>query len=369
MTDMRLQPVRFSELAGWDGDDHSAALAAFMISAPAVVAGQVRRGGRCDPRQADAFLHACRFVTRWDGQRVSRSEARGFFERFFVPNRISHDRPHGLLTGYYEPIVEGSRMQADRFQTPLYRRPSDLENVVAETERGQAAIQLSHMRRTSSGLVPFATRAEIDAGALSGLGLEVMWLADPVDAFFAQVQGSVRVKLPDGTSAGLTYDGKNGHPYTSIGRILIDRGEVSAAEMSMQRLGAWLRADRARGRAMMQHNASFVFFREVEGENASSALGGPLSPGRSLAIDTEFHALGLPVFVDAPGLLHWGRRRPFRRLMIAQDVGSAIRGPERGDIYFGSGEIAAQRAGITKHRASMFVLMPRVERARRGRFR
>jgi len=369
MTDMRLRPVRFLELAGWHDDDHSAALASFMASVPAVLAGQTVRGGRCDPAHDAALLDACRFASRWLGRRVSRDRARSFFERFFVPHRILHDRLHGLLTGYYEPIVEGSRTRDDRFKVPLYRRPEDLANVVAETERAREGLSFTHMRRTANGLVPFATRAEIEAGALSGLGLEIIWLADPVEAFFAQVQGSVRVKLPDGTSVGLTYDGKNGHPYTSIGRIVIDQGEMTAADMSMARLGAWLRANDARGRTTMQHNASFVFFREVEGQSASGALGCPLSPGRSLAVDTGYHALGLPVFVDAPGLLHWGRRLPFRRLMIAQDVGSAIRGAERGDIYFGTGAIAEQRAGVTKHRANMFMLLPRLERSKRWRSR
>ena len=288
-----------------------------------------------------------------------------FFERFFIPHRILSDQPDGLLTGYYEPIVNGSRAQEGRFTVPLYRRPPDLENVVEETERGRADVHYTHMLRASDGLRPCPTRAEIDEGALSGHGLEIMWLADPVDAFFAQVQGSIRVRLPDGALIGMTYDGKNGHPYTSIGRILIDRGEIPAAEMTMGRLGDWLRADEARGRKMMQHNASFAFFREVEGVSALSALGCALSPGRSIAVDTTFHALGLPVFVDSPGLLHWGQRRPFRRLMIAQDVGSAIRGAVRGDIYFGSGDVAERKAGVTKHRGNMFVLMPRVERSKR----
>jgi membrane-bound lytic murein transglycosylase A len=365
MSDMRLQPVRFRELVGWGDDDHSAAFSAFQTSAGAVIADLIARGGICNAAQDVALSEACREAIRRGPGRVSRSEARGFFERFFEPLRIVHDRPQGLLTGYYEPVVYGSRVRAGRFHVPLYRRPPDLENMVAETERGRAGVRYTHMRRTVEGLEPFPMRAEIDAGALSGRGLEIMWLADPVDAFFAQVQGSLRVRLPDGTTAGLTYDGKNGYPYTSIGRILIERGEIAAADMSMGRLGEWLRADAARGREMMQNNASFAFFREADGASALSALGCVLTAGRSLAVDTGHHALGLPVFVDAPGLMHWGQRRPFRRLMIAQDVGSAIRGAERGDIYFGSGGVAEQRAGITKHRGNLFVLMPRVERSKR----
>lgn len=367
MSDVRLQPVRFGELAGWNDDDHAAAFQAFQASAMPVIAGSIARGGRLDETQSEALLDACRQGLARAERGFSRREARGFFEHYFVPHRIVHAGPHGLLTGYYEPVVDGSRVRQGRFTAPLYRRPPDLENVVAETERSRAGVPYTQMRRTTQGLEPFPARAEIDAGVLSGQGLEIMWLADPVDAFFAQVQGSLRVRLPDGTLVGLTYDGKNGHPYTSIGRILIERGEIPSAEMSMARLAGWLRDDKARGRKTMQANASFAFFREVEGGGALSALGSALSAGRSLAVDTAYHALGLPVFVSAPGLLHGGQRRPFRRLMIAQDVGSAIRGPERGDIYFGSGDSAERRAGVTKHRGNMFVLLPRVGRSRRGR--
>ena len=231
-----------------------------------------------------------------------------------------------------------------------------------EEARAAAGIAYTHMRRTSAGLVPYPTRTEIEAGALAGQGLDVVWLADPVEVFFAQVQGSARIRLPDGRRLGLAYDGKNGHPYTSIGRVLIDRGAMTVDEMSMAALGRFLRADPERGREVMQHNASYVFFRAMAGDEeqvAQGALGVPLTTGRSLAVDTAFHRLGSPIFVDAPALRHGGQRRPFRRLMVAQDVGSAIRGAERGDIYFGSGDIAAARAGITKPPGRFFVLLPR----------
>ncbi len=276
-----------------------------------------------------------------------------------MPHAVEHSAPRGLLTGYFEPIVDGSRTPDHRFRVPLHRRPPDLVNVVAESERADPGVAYTHMRQTANGLVPYPTRAEIDAGALEGQSLELIWLADPVDAFFAQVQGSLRVRLPDGTLVGLTYDGKNGHPYTSIGRILIDRGEIEPAAMSLERLGTWARSDEARGRKLMQHNASYVFFRETDDASAQGVLGTPLLPGRSLAVDTAHVALGLPVFVDAPSLRHWGRRAPFRRLMVAHDVGSAIRGPERGDIYFGAGTLAGKRAGITKHPVDFYVLLPR----------
>jgi membrane-bound lytic murein transglycosylase A len=348
-----LLPVSFRDLPGWAGDDHGAAFAAFQRSCPPVVAS--------DRDKRSALAAVCRQALARAGRRISNAEARGFFEHFFAPHTVSHAAPGGLLTGYYEPHVRGSRTPTARFRVPIYKRPPDLENVVSESRRGATGAALTHMRRTASGLEPYPTRAEIEAGALAGKGLELVWLPDPVDAFFTQVQGSARILLPDGNRIAISYDGKNGHPYTSIGRVLIDRGAISAEAMSMQTLGAWLRADEARGKEVMHHNASFAFFRELTADEggAQGAIGVPLTPGRSLAVDTSVHALGTPVYVDAPRLRHWGARKPFRRLMIAQDVGSAIRGPERGDIYFGSGELAGARAGITKHPGRFFVLLPR----------
>lgn len=353
-----LAPATFRDVAGWTTDDHRAAFVAFLRSCPSVVAR--------DGDKRSALAEVCRRALARDRWRIGSSEARRFFEHFFTPHAVSHAGPAGLLTGYYEPHILGSRIRSARFRVPIYRRPSDLVNVVAESQRGAAGVALTHMRRTSNGLEPYPTRAEIEAGALAGRGLELVWVADPVDAFFAQVQGSARILLPDGTRMAISYDGKNGHPYTSIGRVLIERGAIPAEAMSMQTLGAWLRGDEARGRELMQHNASFAFFREMapsEG-GAQGALGVPLTPGRSLAVDASVHALGTPIWVDSTRLRHWGHRKPFRRLMVAQDVGSAIRGPERGDIYFGSGKLAGERAGITKHPGRFLVLLPRGEGVR-----
>jgi membrane-bound lytic murein transglycosylase A len=218
------------------------------------------------------------------------------------------------------------------------------------------------MRKTTKGLEPFATRAEIEQGALKGHGLELMYLEDPVDAFFMQVQGSGRIKLRDGATVRLNYDGKNGYPYTSIGRYLVDKGFFTAEEITLQRLRAFLRADPHRGREVMWQNKSFVFFRELDPAIAADGpLGAqsvPLTPGRSLAVDVGVHTLGLPVYVVAPSLAHGERGGAFNRLMVAQDVGSAIKGPERGDIFFGSGAAAGKLAGTTRHPGNLFVLLP-----------
>lgn len=353
-------PVAFGDLPGWADDDHLAALKAFVASCPKV--GQrARSNGRPDRRQIPAELVAACEAALALPPKLKRAEARAFFERHFRPHRVVHSGPKGLFTGYYEPLLEGSRTRTGRFQTPLLKRPADLVNIVDETQRGTVGQGLTHARQTKAGLVPFATRAEIDGGALEGQGLELIWLADPVDLFFLQIQGSGRVKLTDGTTVRVHYDGKNGHPYSSIGRYLIDKGLLAADKVSMGALGRWLRADPARGRLVMQHNKSYVFFREMA-DSAAGPLGAlevALHSGRSLAVDPSTHILGSPIYISVPTLTHALKGKPYNRLMVAHDVGSAIKGPERGDIFFGSGDAAGKVAGVTKHPGSFFVLVAR----------
>jgi membrane-bound lytic murein transglycosylase A len=180
--------------------------------------------------------------------------------------------------------------------------------------------------------------------------------------FFLQIQGSGRVKLTDGSVVRVHYDGKNGHPYSSIGRYLMEKGLLAADKVSMGALKQWLKADPERGKKVMWQNASYVFFRELKGaEQAKGPLGAmqaPLTPGRSLAVDPGHHALGMPIYVSAAGMKHVNKAGVFNRLMVAQDVGSAIKGPERGDIYFGSGDAAGRLAGVTKHAGKFIVLLP-----------
>jgi membrane-bound lytic murein transglycosylase A len=348
--------VAFSELPGWADDDHHAALKAFQASCPRTIAGKGSAAKSGDtsfpPLQA-----ACKAALALP-PKVTAAQARAFFERHFQPHRVVHDAMEGLFTGYYEPILEGSRTKDARFQTPLLKRPPDLVTVIPET-RGAAAGSLTHARQTAAGLVPFATRAEIEAGALAGQGLELLYLADPVDKFFLQVQGSGRVRLQDGTFVRVQYDGKNGHPYTSIGRYLIDQGLLAADKVSLGAISRWLKADVERARMVMNQNASYVFFREMPAtaEGPLGAIEVPLIGGRSLAIDPGLHRLGSPIYVSVPTLKPPGEPRGFNRLMVAHDVGSAIRGPERGDIYFGSGKDAERAASGVRHPGNLFVLL------------
>ncbi len=338
---LSLKPVSFAEIDGWAEDDQAAAFAALLKSC--------RKRSASDP--------ACKQALGL-GERVGRKVARAFFERHYVPYRID-EVPPGLVTGYYEPEVNGSRLRTDKFQVPVYGRPDDLVQVKPDLLRAFYNDSRSVMRKDGERLVPYYTRAEIEAGALKGRGLELLYLDDPVELFFMQVQGSGRVRLTDGSWVRLGYAAKNGHTYTSIGKRLVARGEKPPQALTMDGLKSWLWADPARGRALMQENESYVFFRELPkteaGDGPVGAQGVPLTPGRSLAVDAAFHALGTPIFVAAPDLVVGGT--PFRRLMIAQDVGSAIRGPQRGDIFFGTGDAAGAIAGTTKETARFYVLL------------
>jgi membrane-bound lytic murein transglycosylase A len=340
---IRLKPISFAEIEGWAADDQSAALPALVKSC----------------RRRAAANSACKDVLAL-GDKVDREAARRFFETHYIPYRVEEEHP-GLVTGYYEPEVNGSRERTGKFQVPVYGRPDDLVQVTPDLLRAFYNDGLSVMRRNGEELVPYYTRAEIESGALSGRGLELLYLDDPVELFFMQIQGSGRVRLTDGSWVRLGYAAKNGHPYTSIGKRLAERSD-RPKDLTMEGLKSWLRADPARGRALMQENKSYVFFRELPqaeaGDGPIGAQGVPLTPGRSLAVDAAYHKLGSPVFVTAPDL-KGEDGKPFRRLMIAQDVGSAIRGPERGDIFFGTGDAAGAIAGTTHEKARFFILLPK----------
>ncbi|MEM8644538.1 MAG: MltA domain-containing protein [Pseudomonadota bacterium] len=320
----------FADLDGWSEDDHAAALRAL---------------GNSPPRHAEAFARE--------------ADARAFFENAFDAFALDTETP-GFVTGYYEPVIRGSRTRSTQFSIPIYGRPDDLVTTIGETERAAHNDHITGFRQTADGPVPYYTRAEIDDGVLNGLGLELLFTDDAVDLFFMHVQGSGLVHLDDGTSVRLTYAGKNGHPYTSIARVLIDRGELDPDNVDMNSVKAWLRVDRARGRELLHQNQSYIFFAQLAQHESAlgpqGAEGVPLTPGRSLAVDPAFIPLGSTVFVTVPGLED-PNGRPFRRLMIAQDVGSAIRGPQRGDIFFGTGETAGTQAGRTRHAAKFHVLM------------
>jgi membrane-bound lytic murein transglycosylase A len=285
----------------------------------------------------------------------ARDAAREFFERHFEACRILVEP--GLLTSYFEPVLEGSRQPSPAFPIPVYRRPDDLEPLPdghCLRERGLTAGQ-----RAGEDFRPYFTRAEIEAGAIAGRGLELLYVSDPIMAFVMHVQGSGAVNLAEGGVVRLSFDGKNGHPYTSVGKLMIERGALSLEEASLERVMDWLRRHPGQSGALLAENKSYIFFKELEeGADApQGSLGCPLFPGRSLAVDPRYHALGLPIWVSAPQLNYEGQA--FRRLMVAQDTGSAISGPQRGDLFAGSGVEAGAIAGRVRQSCEFIVLRPR----------
>jgi membrane-bound lytic murein transglycosylase A len=349
----------FSDLPGWSADDPSAALPALLKSCavllkgaddqPVGIAGQVR-DWRAPCAEAAGLKPG------------DAAEARAFFERGFVPYRAANNsRTEGLFTGYYEAELHGALTPDARFKVPLYRRPPDLVSV----DLGQFRPELKGQRiagKVAGGkLLPYAARREIEDGVLSGRGLELAWVDDPVDAFFLAIQGSGRVILPDGQMLRVGYDGENGRPYVAIGRVLADEG-VPADQITMPYLRQWIADHGPDGLALMDKNPSYIFFRELTGEGPLGAQGVALTPGRSAAVDRAFVPLGLPLWVDTSDPVEPSGR--LRRLLVAQDVGGAIRGPVRADLFFGYGPAAAQHAGLMKGRGTVWLLLPAAAAAR-----
>ena len=319
-----LEDARFAQLSGWDEDDHTKAFSAFLASCKAIERQDPAEPLGRKPAMANASLwqERCRLA-----RNTAPGDAKTFFETWFRPWRVT-GTGGSLFTGYFEPLLSGSRTKGGPWRWPLYRMPINL--------------------------VTLPERADIDAGALDGMGLELLWVDDPVDAFFLHVQGSGRVRLEDGSEVLLGYAGGNGHPYTSIGRELIDRGEIAADDISMASIRAWLASHPDEAAGLMAVNRSYVFFRELAGEGPVGAQGVPLTPGRSLAVDDDVIAYGVPVWLETA--LPDGA--PWRRLMIAQDTGSAIVGAVRGDIFFGAGDWAAAMAGAMKSPGRSWILLP-----------
>ena len=353
----------FSALDGWEADDHQAAFAAFHRSCGKIltVADARKANGKPVGRDIASLIEVCRSALAMQDP-VGASAARTFFETFFAPKRVTKNGGRAFLTGYFEPELKGHRQKSERFPIPVLAKPDDLVPLFPDKHRAAHNHELVAGRKTSKGIVAYADRKQIETGALSGRGLEILYLADRFDAYIMHVQGSGKVVLPDGQAVRLAYAAKNGHPYTSIGKILIERGAITKEAMSLSALEAWVRAHPQDAERLMWENKSYIFFRELEGWQPDlGPLGGqgvPLTPGRSLAIDASIHDLGTPMWVDVPGL-ESVTGKPFRRLMVAQDVGSAIKGAGRGDIFWGSGQAAGDVAGETRHAGTFWTLVPR----------
>jgi membrane-bound lytic murein transglycosylase A len=360
LADSQLEPIKWAELDGWAADDHLAAFEAYQASCR--IFRQIKRP--IDERLVyNALWEVCRRVAKL--RPASAAAARAFFEDNFRPVRIARlGETQGFLTGYWEPIVQGSRTPNPEFSVPLYRRPPDL--VAAGYKPGVEPFPnkgvLVGRRNENNEIVPYHDRGAIEAGALDSQKLEICWLKDPFEALSIQIQGSARVILEDGTPLRLNYDSHNGYPYTAVGRVLIEQNLVPREEMSMQRIRDWMAANPEEAPKLRATNRSFIFFRITglsnDGEPAG-AQGAPLTPGRSIAVD-KIHVYGTPFFIDASLPIDSAKAStPFRRLMIAQDTGSAIVGPARADLYWGAGDDAGRIAGRIRHPGRFVMLLPR----------
>lgn len=351
-----LEPSSFDRLKGWAKADHEAALAAFRRSCKEIL------------EEGNGFKRAVAYGgKREDWTTVCTAaakagSARTFFEENFAALTVNDPvRPEGLMTGYYEPESKGSFSRGGDYQVPVYGKPADL---VAFDEATADRVGLKYGRHEKGEAKGYYTRSEIEQGALAGRGLELAYLSDWADAFFMQIQGSGRVRLPDGKVVRFAYAAKTGQPYTGIGGVLVERGILPKDGMSMQAVRGWMRDNPEAGRALMRENKSFVFFRPISVEDET--LGPPgaqkvqLTPLHSLAVDRSLWMFGTPIWIDT--VAPTGKDQSletFRELMIAQDTGTAIRGYVRGDVFWGAGERAALVAGHMKSPARMTVLLPK----------
>ncbi|MGY4574883.1 murein transglycosylase A [Bradyrhizobium sp. USDA 3256] len=355
------EPLAWPNVAGWRDDDHLAAYKAFRTSCKPIAAQQ---GAPADSKALGSSLRdPCRIakgLALSDGVR-----AKDFFEQNFVPLRISRlGEDAGFVTGYYEPVLDGSRTQTDVYNVPVYRRPSNLfvrgktQNSVGLPNGGAVYRKIGRRK-----LVPYYDRGQIEDGAIAGRGLEICWLKSQTDLLFAQIQGSARIKLEDGTTLRINYDAHNGYPYTPVGRVLIDRGIIPKDQMSMQKIREWMEQNPDGAKDLRRQNRSYVFFREVplsDKDEAVGAQGVPLTPGRSIAVDKALHVYGTPFFIAGELPIESEQSKtPFHRLMIAQDTGSAIVGPARADLYFGAGAEAGKVSGRLRHNMQFVMLVPR----------
>ena len=348
-----LRPIRFGDLPGWEFEDFKGFWQALSNNCAVMRLRASNWAGIC--READG-------ISAGDSTAI-----RQLIESRFTPHELSdtNGARSATITGYYEPLLRGSRSRGGPYQVPLYRTPKDLINVDLSSIYPEIKALRLRGRLEGNRVVPYPTRAEIESKGLLA-GQELLWVDDPIEAFFLQVQGSGRIQLPNGESIRVGYAEQNGYPYRSIGKYLVEKGELRVSDASMQGIKAWVAANPHRRDELLHQNPSVVFFKEISNLNAANgplgSMGLPLTAQRSLAVDPRFITTGSLVYMSTrvprptapprdPGV-------PFQRLMIAQDTGSAILGAHRSDIFFGTGAEAGEIAGRMRSDGQLFVLLP-----------
>lgn len=339
-----LQATAWNSVSGWSEDDPAQAWTAFLQSCAGL-------------RQQPAWKTVCDMAS---SHSAPPDDRRRFFEENFIPYRLTNpdSSSEGLITGYYEPLLNGSRTRSSHYRYPLYAVPSDLLTIDLAAVYPELKGLRLRGRLQGNRVVPYYSRADIDKGLAPLKGKELFWVDDAVELFFLQVQGSGKIRLPGGELVNVGYADQNGYPYKSIGKTLVERGELTLDKASMQGIKDWGRRNPGKLTELLDVNASYVFFRELPGQLSGplGALGVPLTAGRSLAVDPHTVPLGAPVFLSTT----WpGAAKPLNRLMLAQDTGGAIKGVVRADFFWGFGGEAGKQAGGMKQKGQMWVLLPK----------
>lgn len=359
--DYRLVPIRFSAIAGWDEDDPTPLIAAMDRCRAHIRSVKPYKTGSLG-------ITAGELLTLLDAATAAKPKGaaavRAFFEAQCVPFLIERtDGSSGFVTAFYEPEVAVRAEPDADYRFPFYRRPDDLVDIDDNNRPADFEPGFAFGLEKNGTVVEHPDRGEIERGYLKGRGLEIAYARSKVDVFFAHVQGAARLVYPDGAVRRITYAAKSGHPFSPIGRLLIDRGEIDAATVSMASIRHWLADHDDQMDDVLWHNRSFIFFKEAAVDDLSlgpvAAAKVPLVAGRSLAVDRLIHTFGLPFFISSDSLTHMDGGKPFRRLMLALDTGTAIVGPARGDIFTGSGDAAGTLAGNVRNAATFHVLIPR----------
>jgi membrane-bound lytic murein transglycosylase A len=358
-----LRPVSYEQLIGWGADDQREALGAFGRSC-----AKLDERGAATAMGRDPIFGA---IADWraicaDAATAAQGpadQARAFFEDHFSPYLVvDGDNPEGLFTGYYEPLLHGSRHFGGRYTIPIHRPPDDLVRIDLARFNPDLAGYAIYGRVQDREFLPYYSRADIESGALASRGLELLWVDDPIEKFFLQIQGSGQVLLDDGSLIRIGYASQNGQPYHAIGRDLIETGVLTRDEVTLPAIKAWLETHPGAAPEIMARNRSYIFFEErpelAPEDGPLGAQGVPLTAGRSLAVDLRYMPLGVPVWLDTTAPWPEGEG-PLRRLMVTQDTGGAIKGVVRGDVFWGAGARAEAIAGRMKNPGRYAVLVPK----------
>lgn len=340
---MKLEKISFSDLPGWTDNSDNTTIPALQKSCPAL---QKRGTAKPVPTKGSDWTAFCSAIDLGWREAV---------EANLQPYRlISSDESRGLFTGYYEPLLHASRTRTDKYNVPIYKRPNDMVQVDLGDFRDSLKGQKITGRVDKQKLVPYYARADIARGVLANKNNELLWADSEVDVFFLEIQGSGRAELPDGQRVRIGYDAQNGYSYTAIGRVLKDRGAIESP-VTMTKIKDWLAANPDKAREVLDQNESYVFFRELKQDGAVGAANVTLTPQHSLAIDPAYYSYHLPLWLSTrlPG------GRPFNSLMMTQDTGGAIKGPIRGDVFWGFGAEAEEQAGSMQQPGALYILLPK----------